>query len=76
MHANARWVESSGGDLVPAVQMEDAVPGPPGILLLFSYSPTERCCDQAAAQLSLCLCTVFINTQALGTPTKPLRLAA
>lgn len=41
MHANARWVESSGRDLlVPAIQMEDAVPGPHGILLLFRHSPT------------------------------------
>lgn len=39
MHANARWVESSGRDLVPAIQMEDAVPGPHGILLLFRHSP-------------------------------------
>lgn len=36
--APARWVESSGRDLVPAAQMEEAVPGPRGILLLFSYS--------------------------------------
>lgn len=33
----------------PSAQMEAAVPGPHGILLLFSCSPSELCCGRADA---------------------------
>lgn len=85
IHANARWVESSGRDLVPALPTEDAAPGPQGILLLFSSSPGECDCACSAVPVRLCLCGCpsqplplcgFINAQVPGTPTETLKLGA
>lgn len=64
---NARWVESSGGDLVPALKWRQCL-----VLMGFSSYLAAAPASSVVAELSLCLCVIFIDI-AEGIPAERLK---